>query len=303
MNNVALITGIEGFTGRYVSQELANNGWLVYGTASKNDSKNDRIFQANLLDEKNLKLIVDGVQPDAVIHLAAVSFVGHGSPGEFYETNIIGTRNLLESLGRCKKAPKTVVLSSSANVYGNTSEGVLTESMIVNPENDYAVSKLAMEHMARLWSDYLPIVITRPFNYTGVCQSPRFIIPKIVDHFKNRARTLELGNLDVWRDFSDVRVVAEIYRRLLETSPSGETINICSGRAYSLREILAIVEKLSGHSLEVSVNPNFVRANEVKKLVGDVAKLKNLTGNYRMINLEETLDWMLRTECESHPFH
>jgi nucleoside-diphosphate-sugar epimerase len=161
------------------------------------------------------------------------------------------------------------------------------------PGNDYAVSKLAMEHMASLWFDKLPIVITRPFNYTGRGQSENFLIPKIVAHFRRGAEVIELGNLDVWRDFSDVRAVVEAYCRLLESNPAGQIVNVCSGVVHSLREIIAMLENITGHTMRVEVNPAYVRSNEVRSLCGDPAYLRSLIGDWRTPALEETLQWML----------
>jgi len=155
------------------------------------------------------------------------------------------------------------------------------------------VSKLAMEYMARLWMDKLPIVIARPFNYTGVGQTESFLLPKIVGHFRRGAEVIELGNLDVWRDFSDVRAVAQAYRRLLEVCPAGETVNVCSGKAHSLREVIAMAESVSGRSIQVQVNPAFVRASEVKTLCGDATKLRSVIGEWATPPLEDTLRWML----------
>jgi nucleoside-diphosphate-sugar epimerase len=207
--------------------------------------------------------------------------------------NLIGTRNLLAVLAAAGKRPECVLLASSANVYGNSTEGVLKESTPANPANDYAVSKLAMEYMARIWLDRLPIVIARPFNYTGVGQTENFLLPKIVSHFRRRAEVIALGNLDVWRDFSDVRAVVRAYRRLLEVCPAGETVNICSGRAHSLREVLSMAETITGHSMRVEVNPALVRANEVRILRGDSSKLKRMIGEWDTPPLEDTLKWML----------
>lgn len=276
-----LITGQNGFTGRYLRAELAAHGHDVVG------------LQSDLTDANGLAEEMQRVQPDWVAHLAGIAFVGHGEANDFYRVNLMGTRNLLAALAGCGRRPACVLLASSANVYGNSTAGVLREDAPPNPANDYAVSKLAMEHMARLWLDRLPIVIARPFNYTGVGQSESFLLPKIVAHFKRRAEMIELGNLDVWRDFSDVRAVVQAYRRLLEISPAGETVNVCSGRTYSLREVLTLCERLTGHVMAVRVNPAFVRANEVRSLCGDPSHLRALIGNWDTQPLEDTLGWML----------
>jgi len=289
----ALITGIKGFTGQYLESELEAAGWEVWGIEAHEEPGVARYQTVDLADADRLRRIVGEVQPDAVVHLAAIAFVGHGDANAFYRVNLIGTRNLLAALAAAGKRPDCVLLASSANVYGNSTEGVLNESTSPNPANDYAVSKLAMEYMARLWLDRLPIVIARPFNYTGVGQTENFLLPKIVSHFRRRAEVIALGNLDVWRDFSDVRAVVRAYRRLLEVCPAGETVNICSGRARSLREVLSMAETISGHAMRVEVNPALVRANEVRILCGDSSKLKGMIGEWDTPPLEDTLKWML----------
>lgn len=288
-----LITGIKGFTGRYVAAELERHGWEVCGIGSHEEAGDTRYRRVDLLDTTGLRTVIAEVQPDAVVHLAAIAFVGHGDADAFYTVNLIGTRNLLAALAECGKTPECVLLASSANVYGNATEGVLGEAAPANPANDYAVSKLAMEYMARLWMDKLPIVIARPFNYTGVGQSESFLLPKIVGHFRRGEEVIELGNLDVWRDFSDVRAVAEAYRRLLETAPAGATVNVCSGRTHSLREVISMAEEICGRPISVQVNPAFVRANEVKSLCGDASRLRSIIGDWTTPPLVETLRWML----------
>ena len=288
-----LVTGIDGFTGRYVQLELESAGWEVFGTGMSDYASDSRYRQADIRDLAHLREIVADVQPDAVIHLAGLAFVGQGDANAFYDVNLLGTRNLLVALAEAIKPPKCVLLASSANVYGNTTGGGLSEEMPMNPANDYALSKLAMEYMARLWQDKLPIVIARPFNYTGVGQSESFLLPKIVAHFRRRAEKIELGNLDVWRDFSDVRAVAQAYSRLLEVHPVGETVNICSGRLHSLREVLDMAERITGYRMRVEVNPDFVRENEVRTLCGSPAKLQKLIGPWETPELEETMRWML----------
>lgn len=281
---VALVTGVDGFTGRYLVDELVAAGHEVKGLTRA---------EVDLLDPKALGAAVAAASPELVVHLAAISFVAHGDAGEIYRTNIVGTRNLLEALAVLKPAPRAVLLASSANIYGNATVEPITEDVPPAPANDYAVSKLAMEHMARLWMDKLPITIVRPFNYTGVGQARAFLLPKIVDHFRRKAAVLELGNLDVARDFSDVRTVVQRYVRLLAAGRAGETYNVASGRGTTLQEVLATMRDLAGHSPEIRVNPAFVRANEVRRLVGSPAKLDAAIGAVPAIELRDTLAWML----------
>ncbi len=291
----ALITGISGFTGRYVAAELLRSGYEVHGVGrDKKGPEGVATHNADLLDYARLSSLVAELSPSVVVHLAAIAFVGHDDVSDMYLSNVVGTRNLLKALVDSKSDPASVLLASSANIYGNSDAGILDETVPCNPVNDYAVSKCAMEMMARQWFHALPIIIVRPFNYTGVGQSLDFLVPKIVDHFAAGKATIELGNTDVFRDFSDVRAVAESYARLLQHGVPGETYNVCSGREYDVNFILETLTKLSGHSLEVKTNPRFVRANEVKRLKGSNSKLLSATGSAPGIPLEETLSWMLR---------
>lgn len=293
----ALITGIKGFTGRYLAQELSRAGYQVFGTTHGTETQNQGHYAVDLCDKQALRVAIQEIQPDVVAHLAAISSVVHGDVDEIYRVNIVGTRNLLEALAALDKKPRAVLVASSANIYGNSASEVLAESEPAMPANDYAVSKLAMEHVARLWMDKLPIIVTRPFNYTGVGQTENFLLPKIINHYRRQASEIELGNLDVARDFSDVRNVAVAYARLLEKAPAGETFNICSGTAYSLREVLQMASELAGYEIKVRVNPAFVRANDVHKLMGNGHRLQACIGDLPQIALRDTLAWMLRHEA------
>jgi nucleoside-diphosphate-sugar epimerase len=276
-----LVTGLVGFTGHYLKSELEAHGHTVVG------------LKCDLTDVKAVASEVAQARPEAVAHLAGIAFVGHGDASAFYAVNLIGTYNLLNALAQHAPDVRSILLASSANVYGNRSEGILSEDAIPDPANDYAVSKMAMERMARLWMDRLPLFIVRPFNYTGVGQDEKFLIPKIVAHFRAKKPVIELGNLEVWREFGDVRVVTDIYRKLLDHCPNGQTLNICTGQTYSLRDVVSLCEKISGNSIEIQVNPKFVRANEVRVLTGDNNNLKRVTGDWESYDLEETLTWML----------
>ncbi len=276
-----LVTGLDGFTGRHLQIELEAHGHSVFG------------LQANLTSLDAVAADIKHVKPDAVIHLAGISFVGHGDTNSFYEVNLIGTRNLLLAIEQHAPNVSAILLASSANVYGNQTEGKLAESTLPQPANDYAVSKLGMEHMAQLWFKRLPIFVVRPFNYTGRGQRQQFLIPKIVAHFKDKAPAIQLGNIDVSRDFCDVRSVSFAYRRLIESPPIGEILNICSGRAYTLQEIIILCQNITQYDIEVRVNPSFIRENEVRILIGDPRLLLSILPEWESISLIETLRWML----------
>jgi nucleoside-diphosphate-sugar epimerase len=289
-----LMTGFRGFTGRYLAAALAARGVRVVGLVQGGAQGDDEIT-CDLTDAVAVREAVAHIQPTHVAHLAALAFVGHGDARSFYDVNLFGTLNLLDALAAVKIPPRRVLIASSANVYGTPEVAVIDESVCPEPVNHYACSKLAMEHMAHTFFERLPIVMTRPFNYTGVGQDEKFLIPKIVSHFKREAPFIELGNLDVSRDFSDVRDVVAAYTALLLDAEGveGQTFNVCSGRAHSLREVLNMAERISGRSMEIRVNPAFVRSNEVPRLLGSGLKLQHLTGLSPRIPLDETIAWMI----------
>ncbi len=288
----ALITGFRGFTGHYLAGELKMAGYEVFGTAHASEPLGEGVFAMDLCNRDQVKQVIAEVRPDVVAHLAAISFVAHGDVDAIYRINVVGTRNILEGLADLQTAPRAVLLAGSGQVYGNSTIELIDESTQLSPASDYAVSKLAMEYMARLWMDRLPIFITRPFNYTGVGQAPQFLLPKIIGHFQRGERFIELGNIDVERDFSDVRMVARSYAALLAKAPAGEVFNVCSGKTHSLKEVLAMMSEIAGYEIEVRVNPAFVRTNEVKRLQGDASKLLKVVGNVETIPLHDTLRWM-----------
>lgn len=293
-----LVTGAAGFTGRYLCDLLAARGHEVHGVvhheAAGPVASAAAVHSADLTDRSAIARAVADVAPDHVVHLAAIAFVGHDDVAEMYATNVVGTRQLLDALATGAHRPTSVIIASSANIYGNQRSGVLDESMAPAPVNDYGVSKLAAEHVVKLYASRLPLIVARPFNYTGRGQSENFLIPKIVAHARRREAVIELGNLDVARDFSDVRTVVDAYARLLEApSAIGGTFNICSGRAVTLREVLDLVAELSGHRMDVRVNSALVRADEVKTLSGSAARLESVIGDMCGISLPDTLRWML----------
>lgn len=291
----ALITGLSGFTGRYMAEELLAVGYQIWGIGES--TSEGLSLKADLTDLESLHAAIAEIKPHVVVHLAGIAFVGHSQPSAFYEVNLIGTRNLLQALEPFAEQIECILLASSANVYGNAQEGLIAETQPPNPSNDYAVSKLAMEFMAKTWIPRLPIVIARPFNYTGIGQTDNFLIPKIVSHFLRQEQSISLGNLEVWREFNDVRDVVSAYRELILNKPLGKTFNVCSGNLISLREVMALATQITGHQIEINVNPAFVRANEVTRLGGDCTELKKFITNWHPRPLSDTLAWMLNKQC------
>ena len=270
-----LITGADGFTGRYLSSLLNEKGFIVAGLGGEN-SKDPFVTPCDLFNKNEVNAVIEKICPDYVVHLAAVSFVGESDIESFYRVNFFGTLNLLEALSSQNPSPCKIIVASSANVYGVPKVETIDESVCPAPVNHYANSKLAMEHMVRTWFDRLPIIITRPFNYTGPRQSERFLIPKIVGHFKRKEKTISLGNTEVSRDFSDVKDVVECYARLLMSESRSITVNICSGKAVSIDDAIKIMNEMAGYKISVEINQELVRTNEIKSLKGNNQLLKNL---------------------------
>lgn len=279
-----LLTGSDGFTGVHLSKAASNAGHEVFP------------LKSDLGDAVAIAEEVTRIAPTHVIHLAGISAVTHADQQELYKVNLFGTLNLLDALQKVKGSIQKIILASSANVYGNVTSGgdSISEDYCPMPVNQYAMSKLAMEYMARSYLDHLPIVIARPFNYTGVGHDNRFVIPKIIEHFKRRAPVIELGNMTVLREYNDVRNVCDIYVALLEKGQVGEVYNICSGRVISLNQIIVTLKEITGQNMDVKVTPRFMRKNEIEVLAGSLKKLEKCIGKVQWKSLAETLDWMLK---------
>ena len=281
-----LLTGADGFTGVHFTQAAQAAGHQVVP------------LRADLTQAQALREEVAAVQPEAVVHLAGIAFVGHADDAAFYAVNTVGTATLLGALYALPTAPSKVLIASSANVYGNCPASPITEEAPLAPTNHYAASKMAMEAMARTYAEQLPLVIARPFNYTGVGQSESFLIPKLVSHFARKAQSVELGNLEVEREFNSVAMVCDAYLQLLHHGAPGATYNVCSGVMHSLRSVLALLEDITNHKMHAHVNPRFVRKSEVLQLCGSPAKLNALLQRHQQAtpknDLRSTLEGMLQ---------
>ena len=286
-----LITGASGFTGIHLVNTLRSTGSQVIEFVG-NKSQNKDAILVDLRDKQALTELIKQYEPHYIIHLAAISFVGHKNDLAFYDVNVLGTHNLLQAI--CDSAiPKPkVLIASSANVYGSLEKKGIVELDNCEPVNHYAISKLAMEKIVCTFFPKLEIIITRPFNYTGIHQADHFLVPKIVNHFRAKKGVIELGNIDVARDYSSVSFVVEAYIRLLESDISSEIVNVCSGRLISLQEIIQSMIKIADHQIDVQVNPAFVRQNEIKVISGDNSKLFGLVGEIEIERFENVLSNM-----------
>ena len=286
-----LITGISGFTGRHLADTLAGYGWDIVGLGDKRLPVESDHLEADLADTNRLSGWIANVRPTHIVHLAALSHVV-GDPLSFYRANVLGTESLLEAVSRSGIIPEKVLIASSANIYGNASQSPISEQTPVQPVNHYALSKAAMELLAEKWFERMPIVLVRPFNYTGPGQSETFVFPKIVAAFRRGDAVLRLGNLDVARDLSDVRFVCEAYRRLLVSDARSEKINVCSGRSVALLSVLDLMAEISGHRPRIEVDPAFVRKDEIKDLCGDPSLLFERIGLIKPTPIQSLLQSM-----------
>ena len=277
-----LITGASGFTGYYLQEKLKSHSFEAI------------CLKADLTNKKDLIKELQSLEFDHVIHLAAISNTQHSNFEDLYNVNTLGTDYLLESFLILNKNLKKILLVSSANIYGDTKVLPITEESIPVPNNHYALSKFAMEYIARSYEDKLPIIIARPFNYTGVGQSGNFVIPKIVNKFRTKEEFIELGNVNVKREFNDVRYVVDVYIQLLLKGIENEVYNVCSGKSYSILSIMEMLFELTSHKVNIRINKNFLRDNEIHELYGSPTKIETLCDLSSEIHIKETLSWMLR---------
>lgn len=282
-----LITGIDSFTGVHLSSYLENSGYDVYGTSLSKTA--EKKYKCDITNKEEILTVLNTVKPDFFVHLSGISFTAHGNSEDFYRVNTIGTINILDAFIESNLKPQKIIIASSATVYGNQGVEILDESMCPKPANHYGASKYAMECMAKNYFDRLNIIITRPFNYTGIGQAEHFLIPKIVKHFREKKEVVELGNLNVSREFNDVNYVCEIYKELLECHAKSEIVNICSNIGIKLLDVIDMMNKLADYEISVKVNPKFVRKDEISILTGSTTKLFELIGNKKQKNFKDTL--------------
>lgn len=283
-----LITGVGGFTGKHLRRALLEAGHETAGLGLDLSTESDPYLQTDLADVSLVSSWLRELQPTHVVHLAAQSHVV-GDALDFYRVNVLGTENLLQAIADADISLEKLVVASSANVYGDASTTPIGEDQPLRPKNHYGLSKAAMELMIEKWHVRLPIIVTRPFNYTGPGQSERFVYAKIVGAFRRRDPVLRLGNIGVSRDLSDVRYVAAVYQRLIETKACGTVVNVCSGNSVSLTDTIDQMVEISGFRPSIEIDPLLVRADEIEKLSGDTRRLHSIVGSIPTIGVKQTL--------------
>lgn len=273
-----LLTGSGGFTGRPLAARLRADGHTVLGLTRHPGEAGE--YSGDLASVDWVRQVVADIRPTVVVHLAGITTVLHADISEIYSANVVGTVNLLAALAELTVLPRLVIVASTAAAYAESDgKAPIGEDFPLDPKSHYTASKRAIEDVVRLLAERLPILVTRPFNYTGPGQSTMFLVPKIVDHFVRRAPEIELGNLDLFRDISDIERVVEAYVRLALTAHEPTTVNICSGRMVHLREIVSLMQDISGHQVTIVQNPALMRSNEVRTIQGSVVRLERLVGD------------------------
>lgn len=270
-----LITGITGFTGFHLAKFLKNQGYEVFGLSSKKIDNTNNIFVCDIKNKNLVYNIINKIKPDYIIHLAGISFTVYSDIKEIYDVNVIGTQNILESVNF---DIKKIILSSSAHVYGKQNAEKLHENLCPNPINHYGLSKFALEQIAKNFFDKFDIIITRPFNYTGIYQNNRFLIPKIIEHYKNREKNIKLGNMDLVREINSIDFVCNVYNKLLISDIKNEIVNISSSRGIYLKSIIDIMNEIAGYEINIIEDENLKRTNEMKQIIGDNRKLQSFIG-------------------------
>jgi len=287
-----LITGGSGFVGSFIQRNFANPE-NSYGLELIPPSAME------LRDPNGLAKLCAETQPDFVIHLAAQSFVpqSFANPHETFEINFLGTLNLLQALKQ-NDFKGQLLFVGSGDMYGLVSPESLpvSESFPLKPRNPYAVSKVAAEALCYQWSqtEGMKIVMARPFNHIGPGQSERFVVSDFARQVAEiklgrRKAEISVGDIDVTRDFTDVRDVVRAYLMLLSQGKSGEAYNVCSGKEKSIREILEQLMVLAGVRASIKQDSARFRPAEQRRIYGSCDKLLGASGWQPEIPLEQSL--------------
>jgi GDP-4-dehydro-6-deoxy-D-mannose reductase len=284
-----LVTGASGFVGSYLVEFLAKEGHEItaLGRARTPALANVRsaftFVEADLLDRKSIACLIDSVRPEVVFHLAAQSYpnVSWKQPDLTFEVNVLGTIFLFEEF-LARKLNPTIVVFCSSSEYAPSHDGQpITEKGELVPSSPYAVSKLAQDHLGRLYHEFhgLKVIRCRPFFLIGPRKrgdAASDFARGIVAIERGHEEYLPVGNLDVVRDFLDVRDGVEAFWLLSQCGRAGDVYNVCSGQGYSLRDVLSIYRNLASVDVRERLDSSRIRPIEEMVKIGDSAKLNAL---------------------------
>jgi len=290
------LTGGGGFVGRCVAEAVADG---VFGDCELHTMPSG----TDIRDIEAVRASIAKVNPDLVLHLAARSFVpdSFADPRLTLDVNLLGTLNLLSAL-KSSGFKGRLLYVSSGDVYGAVPEGELpvTEQRLAQPRNPYSVSKVSAELLCLQWhySEGLDVVVARPFNHIGPTQDSRFVVPGFARQIcqiaaGRQAAELVVGDIDVSRDFSDVRDVIRAYAAMFRSGRPGSTYNVCSGREVKIRWILGELCRIAGVDPEIRQNASRLRPNEQRRMVASHERLRADTGWEPSIPLETSLEQIL----------
>lgn len=284
----ALIFGIGGFVGPYLARELQAHGYRVYGTDSKDVGSKaffDGFYKSDILDKDSLRKVIDIVHPSHIINLAAVSSVGLSwkIPDITMQVNVNGTLNIFNSCLESNIKPKILLIGSSEEYV--SCNHPMDENIPLNSNNPYGISKIAQEQFAKIYREKFTwdIFSVRAFNHIGPGQRTSFVIPswckQVADIEKGlQEPIIKVGNLDVSRDFTDIRDVVRAYRLVLESKDSSQVYNIGSGNSVSLREILSMICSLSTKKIIIETDQALLRPNDTPYICCDSGKIQKRLG-------------------------
>lgn len=293
----ALVLGATGFVGKYLVQELSQNGYYVM-PASRHAS-----LSFDLTSQEQMRTLIEQTQPNMVFHLAAQSSVKKSweDPRTTLDTNLIGTMNLLEGIRKAGSKCRILLVGSSEQ-YGRGPElcqGPIGEDTRQKPVTPYAISKCAQEDLGRLYANSygLDVVMTRSFNHIGVGQSSGFVVPDLIQGILDvefqRSQVLYTGNLTAKRDFTDVRDMVRAYRLLAEKGVSGEAYNVGSGKTISIQSVLDYLLRLAQCEIPVRQDSKRLRPSDTPSLQCDYRKLHAATGWFPTIDIRTSLTEMM----------
>lgn len=303
-----LITGLTGFVGSHLADYLVSRGDVeVHGTCRwRSRTENVEhlrgrvgLWECDLRDPVAVRATLEAVRPEWIFHLAAQSYVQASwrIPGETLAGNVLGQLNLFEGV-RALGLPARIQVAGSSEEYGLVlpHEVPIREDNPLRPLSPYAVSKVAQDLLAyQYWMSYrLHVVRTRGFNHTGPRRGEVFVTSnfarQVAEIEKGRREpVVRVGNLEAVRDFTDVRDMVRAYWLALERGEPGEVYNICSGRAYRIRQVLDVLVDLANVTVEVREDPERMRPSDVQVLLGDCSKLRQVTGWEPTIPFEVTM--------------